>query len=190
MLAGERDDMNSLCKLMIVTSLLISTAACNNEETVTDTDERVILSPGGTDTIAATPEPGTMPDSMPPVAPTPEEELIRPGRHKLTLQWISWDRPGYASIAKADSGRYSIKGEQRNKNNEYLRIAGTLKPISDEYLEFKGRIETKVVQGNGGEPCIREGNMIFYAKGNRKYWRLQEMLNCDSVVTDYVDIYF
>ncbi|RYY51455.1 MAG: hypothetical protein EOO06_00185 [Chitinophagaceae bacterium] len=183
--------MKKIVGVIALALLMAGIEACNTEEKHTDTEQEVTIPAKSGDTIADMPESASTPDSLPPATQSSEPPpLIRVGRHKLTLQWISWDKPGYADIQKADSGRYSIKGEQRNKGNEYLRISGLLTPISDEYLEFKGRIETKVIQGNAGEPCIRDGKMIFYAKGNRKYWRLQEMLNCDSVVTDYVDIYF
>lgn len=43
---------------------------------------------------------------------------------------------------------------------------------------------------NGGEPCVREGEMTFAITRKRKYWRLQEMQNPCDTATDYVDIYF
>lgn len=123
----------------------------------------------------------------------PAEDLasLRVGRHKITLQWISWDEPGFADISKAEDGWYIIKGEQIGKpEEEYLRIDGKIKPVSKTELLFNGTIEMKVLEGNNAEPCLRTGSKVFLTKGNRKYWRLQDMLNCDKVVTDYVDIYF
>ena len=42
----------------------------------------------------------------------------------------------------------------------------------------------------GGMRCARKGEFVFEVKGNRKYWRLQQMLNPCESVTDYVDVYF
>lgn len=125
--------------------------------------------------------------------PEPREELakLRVGRHKLTLQWISWDEPGYVDISEPIEGWYAIKGEQIGKTEgEYLRIDGKLKPVSETELLFRGTIESKVSAGNNGEPCVRNGSKVFLTKDNRKYWRLQDMLNCDKIITDYIDIYF
>ena len=43
------------------------------------------------------------------------------GKHPLTLQWISWDKPGSVTIIPAENGWYTITGKQENKNN-YLKI--------------------------------------------------------------------
>ena len=54
----------------------------------------------------------------------------------------------------------------------------------------KGDMATRVSFIAGGMRCARTGEFVFEVKGNRKYWRLQQMDNpCDPVV-DYVDVYF
>lgn len=111
------------------------------------------------------------------------------GKHELTLQWISWDKPGSAMISPSDNGWYTIKGSQTN-NEAYLRIDGKIKPLTDRELEFDGKIEHNVHAAVDGKPCIRTGKQRFKATGTRKYWRLQNMLSCDGTTTDYVDIYF
>lgn len=116
-----------------------------------------------------------------------------PGKHALTLQWISWDHPGSVMITETDTEWYKISGQQVDKKNSrnYLKINGRIKPLSERELEFDGTIETKVETINEGKPCIRTGRKIFKATGSRKYWRLQDMINCEGgMVTDYVDIYF
>lgn len=115
-----------------------------------------------------------------------------PGKHNLTLQWISWDKPGSVIISEAGSdGWSSIKGSQTGEKGNYLRIDGKIKPLNDRELEFDGKIELRVDFLNAGEPCIRTGPKLFKATGTRKYWRLQDMTNCEGgTVTDYVDIYF
>lgn len=112
------------------------------------------------------------------------------GKHDLTLHWISWERPGSVTITETEDNWYSIQGSQTDGKGNYLKINGRIKPITDRELEFDGKIETRVESINQGEPCIRLGSKLFKATGTRKYWRLQEMINCDGGTTDYVDIYF
>ncbi|WP_106793210.1 hypothetical protein [Aquimarina sp. Aq78] len=114
------------------------------------------------------------------------------GNHYLSVQWISWDYFGTAKIVKSEKANtYTIEGHQNSKeNSDFLKIKGTITPTSAKHLVFNGAIETQVDFINNGEPCIREGEFNFKVKGNRKYWRLQEMNNPCSEVTDYVDIYF
>lgn len=128
----------------------------------------------------------------PPTTEKEEEQLIRLGKHNITLQWIGWDNPGTANITDAGNGRYKIKGEQRSqKDSDYLLIDGTLKPVSARQLLFEGKIEYLVQFNNGGEPCIKNGPLTFRATGTRKYWRLKEKTNCEGgSLVDYVDIYF
>ncbi|MBC8053886.1 MAG: hypothetical protein H7Y13_12545 [Sphingobacteriaceae bacterium] len=117
---------------------------------------------------------------------------LRPGKHDLTLQWISWDEPGSVNIQPAEGGWYSIEGSQKNRRNkDFISIKGLIKQISATDLEFKGEIISVVETVNGGKPCVRTGNKIFKTTKNRKYWRLQDMINCEGgMLTDYVDIYF
>jgi hypothetical protein len=114
------------------------------------------------------------------------------GTHPLTLQWISWDKPGYVHIKPATGDWYPIEGEQKSATgNNYVRIEGKIKPVSEKELLFEGRIETLVESINGGKPCLKKGEQIFLSTKGRKYWRMQNMLNCEgNRVTDYVDIYF
>lgn len=115
------------------------------------------------------------------------------GEHALTLQWISWDIPGSVTITEAEGGWYKINGQQidTKNNRNYLKINGKIKPLSAAELEFDGTIESKVDMINAGKPCIRTGRKLFKATGTRKYWRLQDMINCEGgTVTDYIDIYF
>lgn len=113
------------------------------------------------------------------------------GRHPITLQWISWDKPGYVDINPIGDGWYTISGRQTSDNGkDYLKIEGKIRRISEKELEFNGRIETLISSNNNGEVCIKEGKQTFFAKGNRKYFRLQNMTNCEGgMLVDYIDIY-
>jgi hypothetical protein len=110
------------------------------------------------------------------------------GRHLFSLQWISWDRFGAATVTD-QSGVFRLKGEQR-KGRDFVKIDGVITSIDATEFKFDGTITTQISQIAGGAPCERTGEMTFAITGKRKYWRLQEMQNpCDDVV-DYVDIYF
>lgn len=112
------------------------------------------------------------------------------GKHKLSLQWISWTKFGSVQISQRDHV-YWIKGEQRSPTSaDFLAIEGIIEPVSEKELTFTGKILTRVSYLYGGETCEKEGTFTFKATGNRKYWRLQQMQNCDGISVDYVDIYF
>jgi hypothetical protein len=112
------------------------------------------------------------------------------GRHKLSLQWVSWDRFGVAKVTNRH-GRYFVKGEQRGRGNkDFVTIDGEITNIDAKEFTFKGRIVTQVSHINGGKPCTRDGEFTFKITGKRRYWRMQQMDNPCDPVTDYVDIYF
>jgi len=112
------------------------------------------------------------------------------GRHKLSLQWISWDYFGTANVANR-GGVYRIKGEQKGRGNtDIVTVDGVIRSISAKEFVFEGKIVTQISHINGGKPCTRDGEMTFRITGKRKYWRLAEMDNPCDEAADYVDIYF
>ncbi len=117
---------------------------------------------------------------------------LRTGQHNLTLQWISWEKPGKASLSMLENGVYQINGRQADKENkDTVSIKGKLYALSDKELLFYGSITTQISYINKGKPCLRQGMFFFKAPPNKKYWRLQQMINCEGgTVTDYLDIYF
>jgi len=117
---------------------------------------------------------------------------IRTGQHSFTIQWITFNNknPGTVMVKLIGGGKYSIEGEQRdNSKNEYVTIKGTF-TVSDRQLYFDGKIVSRVAYINSGKPCESTGPAVFKASGKRKYWRLQNMLNCDGITTDYIDVFF
>lgn len=113
------------------------------------------------------------------------------GRHMLSLQWISWEHFGTATVTESD-GIYQIRGEQKGRgpnNTDFLRVDGMIYEINATTFGFSGRITTQISHINGGNPCKREGEFRFAIKGKRKYWRMQEMDNPCDPVTDYIDVY-
>ena len=114
------------------------------------------------------------------------------GRHKLSLQWISWDYFGTATVMNR-RGTYLLKGEQRGRgpgNADLVTVDGTITMIDAKEFSFRGKIVTKISHINGGRPCERNGDFTFKITGKRRYWRLQQMENPCDQATDYVDIYF
>lgn len=112
------------------------------------------------------------------------------GRHKLSLQWISWDYFGAASVVNRNGVLY-LKGEQKSRaNSDFVKIDGVIVSIGEKEFVFDGTIVTQISHIAGGEPCERTGEMTFRITGKRRYWRLQEMDNPCDTATDYVDIYF
>lgn len=108
----------------------------------------------------------------------------------ISLQWISFDKPGNAKLFKMKDGWYQIKGEQINEANEFVKIDGKLQRLDKARIKFVGTIITYVKYNNDGKPCEKTGEQIFLTKDNRKYHRLQNMKNCaGGMLVDYVDLY-
>ncbi|HEX4946316.1 MAG TPA: hypothetical protein VFZ34_06625 [Blastocatellia bacterium] len=112
------------------------------------------------------------------------------GKHKLSLQWISWDYFGTATVTEKN-GVLHLKGEQKSrKGSDFVKVDGTITAIETKSFTFTGTITTQVSHNNEGKPCTRAGEMTFAITGKRKYWRLQQMQSPCGIETDYVDIYF
>ena len=112
------------------------------------------------------------------------------GRHRLSLQWISWDYFGTATVTNW-RGTFYLKGEQKQRRGtDYVRVDGRITEINAKNFKFNGTIVMQISSINNGEPCTRDGEMTFRITGNRRYWRLAEMTNPCDAVTDYVDIFF
>lgn len=112
------------------------------------------------------------------------------GRHSLSLQWISWDYFGSATVSNK-KGFYYLNGRQKSRqNSDFVEVAGSITEINEKNFKFEGTVTMQISTINNGEPCVRSGEMTFAITGARKYWRLQEMKSPCDVTTDYVDIYF
>ena len=111
------------------------------------------------------------------------------GRHMFSLQWVSWDRFGTATVANR-KGVYRLTGEQKNAGGDLVKIDGVITSIDEKEFGFNGTIVTQVSHINSGAECVREGEFTFRITGKRKYWRLMQMENPCDPVTDYVDIFF
>ncbi|HLM01158.1 MAG TPA: hypothetical protein VK400_08870 [Pyrinomonadaceae bacterium] len=111
------------------------------------------------------------------------------GRHRLSLQWISWDYFGAATVSERDGVLY-LKGNQRKRGGtDFLTVDGVITSVDAKEFSFSGKIVTQISHINGGAPCVREGDFTFKITGKRKYWRLQQIDNPCDAVADYVDIF-
>jgi hypothetical protein len=114
------------------------------------------------------------------------------GKHKLSLQWISWDYFGTATVTNKN-GVYHLKGEQKGRgenSSDFVRVEGTITQIDAKQFTLNGTVTTQVSHNNGGQPCERKGTLNFRITGSRKYWRMQQIDSPCEAIADYVDIYF
>ena len=112
------------------------------------------------------------------------------GRHKLALQWISWDYFGAATVVERGGVLY-LKGSQRKRGgSDYLTVDGVITSVDAKEFSFSGKIIMQISHINGGKPCVRDGDFTFKITGKRKYWRMQQIDNPCDEAADYVDIYF
>jgi len=115
----------------------------------------------------------------------------REGKHLFSLHWISWKNFGSVNIKKISTKKYSIKGSQKDDKGNYVTIDGILIPVVKGKLSFTGEIVTRTTGNNNGIACVKKGTYTFLCSPDRKYWRLQEMENCEGgSLVDYVDIFF
>ena len=112
------------------------------------------------------------------------------GRHKISLQWISWDYFGTVNITDR-KGLLYVKGRQDGrKSTDFVSVDGVVTSIDDKEFAFKGKVVTQISHIFGGKPCTRDGELVFRITGKRKYWRMQEIDNPCDEAADYVDLYF
>lgn len=103
------------------------------------------------------------------------------GKHKLTHNSIS--KNGEINFLKTGKDEYKVSGSiNSGKNN--LKITGTMKLVSDDYMNLDGEIIQNITQD--GAEFIRKENNTFKKQG--KFWRLQNKINGAGFV-DYIDIY-
>jgi hypothetical protein len=123
------------------------------------------------------------------VPPRDATALARLRRNSgISLQWIGWDRRGRLDVSEA-GGRIRLHGDQRQRGGPgRLYLEGGVLGMTADRFRFHGRIvitDTPDI----GRNCVRDGDFEFRITGRRRYWRLQQMEQCDGL-TDYVDIYF
>lgn len=108
------------------------------------------------------------------------------GPHKLTHSSIG--NTGTVQLKNIGRDLYEISGGAKSGKN-YIKIEGELKMVSEEFMNFKGKITQSIQENDNGKIDVRTKKTTFAKKGNAKYWRLQNMMNQSGFV-DYIDIYF
>jgi hypothetical protein len=112
------------------------------------------------------------------------------GKHALTLQWLGTGTLSDAGTAEVtdENGGWHLTGKQQAKEG-YVTLDGTVTEVDAKTFAFTGKIITNVSYINQGKDCLRNGDFTFAQKGNRKYWRMQQIDNPCDEAADYVDIY-
>jgi hypothetical protein len=124
--------------------------------------------------------------------PTP---TLRTGSHDIEIywaEWMSWDKPGKATINSIGNGKYAISGKQIGRDNKgYMTINGTLQLISSTVLEFTGTIISVEAIINQGKICKREGKIRFTANSKQKKWVMNKVQKWgEQSVDEYITINF
>jgi hypothetical protein len=110
------------------------------------------------------------------------------GNSGVTLQWISFESPRRGHVTVTESGgAIHLRGRQAGNGGE-LTLDGDVVAIGPRSFTFRGEISI-VGAPDATRNCLRAGTYEFRATGTRRYWRLQQMEECEGL-TDYVDIYY
>ena len=111
------------------------------------------------------------------------------GKHEFSLQWISWDDFGVATVTK-ERGMWRIVGRQDSQeNDDFMTIDGVITEIDTHEFKFEGTIVTRIHHIAGGEVVTRTGPKTFRMTRGRPYWRMMEMNNPEDGVVDYIDVF-
>jgi hypothetical protein len=135
-----------------------------------------------------TPAPTPASDGGPRILDQGRASILR-ANSGLTLQWISWDFRGPATVQVEADGRWHLTGSQRDPDGGgFVRIDGHVTEVGHDYFVFDGEIVIEDTP-DAGRRCRDDKTWTFGITQNRSYWRLREFEWCDGL-TDYIDIYF
>lgn len=107
------------------------------------------------------------------------------GTHRLTHNSIS--NSGKVLLKKIGRDLYIISGEAKS-GKDYVKIEGEINRVSQDYLNFEGKISQSIAENENGKLDVRKKKTSFAKKGNAKYFRLQNMTNSQGFI-DYIDLY-
>jgi hypothetical protein len=99
----------------------------------------------------------------------------------------SFSKKGNAIFKNIGRDLYQVSGGIKMGKN-FVKIEGEIKMVSEEYLNFTGKITQSISENDNGKIDIRTKKTSFAKKGNTSYWRLQNRLN-NAGFTDNIDIY-
>lgn len=107
------------------------------------------------------------------------------GDHTFTHSSIS--NKGSVNFKNIGRDLYEVSGNVKSGKN-YAKIEGEIKMVSEEFLNFTGKITQSLQENDNGKIDVRTKKTSFAKKGNQKYWRLQNRVN-NAGFTDNIDIY-
>lgn len=110
------------------------------------------------------------------------------GHNLFALQWISWQLYGEASVIPVGDGLFFYGIQRSFKNGNYIMAGGFITEVTADGFKLAGQIET-FVDHNHNEACTRSGLLTFKKVPGRNYYRLQNMADPCSDVTDYIDVH-
>lgn len=103
------------------------------------------------------------------------------------LKHSSFSKNGNAVFQNTGRDLYKVSGGIKSGKN-YVKIEGEIKMVSEEFLNFTGKITQSISENENGKVDVRDKKTSFAKKGNQKYWRLQNRMN-DAGFTDDIDLY-
>lgn len=77
------------------------------------------------------------------------------GRHRLSLQWISWDHFGAANVTRRD-GVFYLKGRQDGRGasrGDYLTVEGFITSIGAREFSFDGKSSLASATSTAARPA-------------------------------------
>lgn len=107
------------------------------------------------------------------------------GTHQFSHSSIS--NTGSVSFKNIGRDLYEVSGSVKS-GKDYAKIEGQIKMVTEEFLNFNGKITQSIQEYNNGKIDIRTKKTSFHKKGNQKYWRLQNKLNNAGFI-DNIDIF-
>lgn len=107
------------------------------------------------------------------------------GDHQFTHSSIS--NKGNVTFTNIGRDRYTVSGGAK-AGKDYVEIEGEIKMVSEEFLNFTGKITQSIQQNDHGKIDVRTKKTSFAKKGNARFWRVQNRVN-SSGFTDNIDIF-
>jgi uncharacterized caspase-like protein len=107
----------------------------------------------------------------------------------LGAHWLNYNHCCGTGVAmvRPENGELSLWGRIKAETDSVF-LSGKVSIVDENTFYLEGRIVTTVAESQS--PCVRRGRFTFKIRGDRRYWRLQQISNPCSDITDYVDIYY
>lgn len=107
------------------------------------------------------------------------------GKHQLTHSSIS--KSGTINFKNIGRDLYNVSGSA-SSGNDYVKIDGEIKMVSDKYLNFTGKVTQSLQENDNGKIDVRAKKTSFVRNGKEGFWRFQNRVN-SSGFADNIDIY-